>query len=429
VEGSAADLSDKLERALEAENLEGALYRYRLLFQLTGVENREQLGRLSRLALLRDMRRGPGWIAIGASGILARHGEEEALDRLLALAADRELFLNLRRGAVVELGKAGDPRAAETLLDVAADSTRPMVERLAAYDALLAVGDVAAVHPLALLVRKGAREDRVAALRILRHRNAPAKDALHLAMQDPDEEIRLMALEALAQRRDPEALRTLRELFGERPALEIPMTEMSGADGAEPEPVVDLQALGRRLRLARALLEAGDAGPGGFVAAAIRHPNLPYNRGTLAAEVARVDRLTGNVLLGEVLESGTIDERIEAAGALLQGGQRDVALAAIEQAYNEAVTGEWEPMRILALGKLAGAGGVPASGLALLRRAAAEDDVDLVRIHAAHALAGHGEDRGLTILRGILETAERTHAQKAAEALLELAQDGKPERR
>ena len=164
---SIAELRSKLDRALKAGNLEGAVYRYRILHHATGQEDAALLGEIGRQVLVRDVRAGRGWLAVNAARVLAVGGDADALELLLRFAGGTEQQVNLRVGALKALGEVGGESASQVARQVADDDERRMLERLTALDALLAMRDFSAVQSLSLVLRHGEQRDRIRALQML----------------------------------------------------------------------------------------------------------------------------------------------------------------------------------------------------------------------------------------------------------------------
>ncbi|TDI14168.1 MAG: hypothetical protein E2P04_01335, partial [Acidobacteria bacterium] len=299
---SIAELRSKLDRALAAGNLEGAVYRYRILHQATGQEDAALLGEIGRQLLLRDIRAGRGWLAVDSAKVLALGGEADALELLLRFAGGTEQQTNLRLGALKALGEVGGESAAQVARQVADDDQRSMWERLTALDALLAMRDSSAVQSLSLVLRHGEQGHRIQALQILRDRSAPATDLLRWAARDEDPEIQLLALEGLLKLHDREAAMTLGDMLGEGEVV-IPTVSPGSMPPEEGEsaPLHGYRQLNRDLRIALALLPQGHAAAMKFVAAAAVHADYPYNQGLLAAALVRVSPLRGEQLLRELV--------------------------------------------------------------------------------------------------------------------------------
>jgi len=417
---SIAELTSKLDRALQAGNMEGAVYRYRALRQATGQENGAFLGQIGRLVLLRDLRAGRGWLAVNAARTLALGGDEEALQLLLRFAGGVEQQANLRVGALKALGEVGGESAARMARQVADDDDRAMMERLTALDALLAMREFSAVQSLSLVLRSAERKHRIRALQILRDRSAPATDLLRWAARDEDPEINLLALEGLLKLRDTEAAQTLSDLLGDGKVVILPVYPSSTQpEEGKSAPLHNYSQFNPALRMARALLPMRDPKAMAFVAEAALHPDVPYNQAPLAAELVLVSPVRGEEILQELMAKGSPSERLDAAAALGNRGHAAEAVPVLAEVYRASETNAERAVRLHAIIALAEIGTVQA--LALVRGAALQDPSDIVRQRAAHELALAGDSVGLQVLRGLLETADRLLQQSTAVALVEVA--------
>ena len=424
---SAEQLRGRLERSLEAGNVENTLYYYRSLYHITGVENAPLLGKVAEIVLEREARHGVSWIRIEAASFLARRGDAEAVKVLEGQAVDLDVAPTLRHGAVVALGDSGQKDALDTLKIVMEDLNRPASERLAAMDAILALGDVSAVHYLAMVVRDGERAHRGRALRILGDRRAPALDSLRRAAADEDPDIRLLALRALGLRADPWALETLRAEFGDDPEVVIPSEPLDPAEAlalsegaTDWAEAIDFHEVNRLHLIGEILLENDDPRPVAYFHQLIDEPNVPFDRAELADAIAGVDRELGLKLLRNVLEGSGLGERVSAAKLLAELGEVHGLAEVVSKVYGAAgFENAAEPLRMYAIAALvdfADLAAAPTLSQAL------EDPSGIVRIQAAHGLAKLGDLAGLHLLRKMLDGSDRVNAVKAAEALVEIAE-------
>lgn len=415
-----AALTSKLDRALQAGNLEGAVYRYGALQRATGQEDAALLGRIGRLVLQRDLRSGRGWLAVNAARVLALGGDAEGLQLLLRFAGGTEEPVNLRLGVLKALGEVGGDSAAQMVRLVADDAERPMMERLVALDALLAMHEYSAVQSLSLVLRSAERQHRLQALQILRDHSAPATDLLNWAARDEDPEIQLLAQEGLLKLLDPEAARTLSDWLGDGKVV-IPAVYPGSSQPEEGKsaPLHNYVQLNRDLRIARALLPVRDPEAMEFVAEAALHPDFPYNKAPLAAELALVSPVRGEKILRQLMVTGSPSERLDAAATLGQRGHAAEAVLVLAQVYRSSQSSAQRSVRLHAIIALAEMGTVPA--LALLREAAQQDPFELVRQRAAQELAMAADSLGLQVLRELLDTADALLQQSTAVALVEVA--------
>ncbi len=417
---SIAELRSKLDRALKAGNLEGAMYRYRVLRQATGQEDAALLGEIGRRVLLRDLRAGRGWLAVNAAKVLALGGDAQALELLLRFAGGTEQQANLRLGALKALGEVGGESAAQVARQVADDEGRSMMERLTALDALLALRDFSAVQSLGLVLRHAERGHRIQALEILRDRSAPATDLLRWAARDEDPEIQLLALEGLLKLRDREAAKTLSDMLGDGEVVIPPVYpgSMQPEDG-KSAPLHSFRQLNRDQRIALALLPQGHSVAIKFIAAAAVHADYPYNQGLLAARLARVSPVRGEQILRELTVNGSWLERLAAAAALAQRGHAAEALPVLVELYRASAGNDNDSIRLRVIIALAEIGSAEAR--LLLRDAAQTDPFDLARQRAGRELALAGDPLGLQVLRELLENADRLLGQSTAVVLVEVA--------
>ena len=418
-----AELRSKLDRALKAGNLEGAMYRYRVLHQATGQEDAALLGEIGQQVLLRDLRAGRGWLAVNAARVLAVGGDAEALELLLRFAGGTEQQVNLRLGALKALAEVGDESAAPVARQVADDEERRMMERVTALDVLLALGDFSAVQSLGLVLRSAdEKQYRIQALEILRDRSAPATDLLRWAARAEDPEIQLLALEGLLKRRDREAAKTLSDMLGDGEVVIPAIWGSVQPEEGKTAPRHSYRQLNRDLRIARALLPQGHSEAMKFIAAAAVHPDFPYNQGRVAGQLALVSPVRGEQLLRELMVVGSFSERLAAAEALAERGHVAEALPVLMEIYRTGEGTPRETARVRAIIALAEIGTVEARGL--VRQAAQMDPADLVRQRAGRELALRGDPLGLQVLREMLETADRLLGHSTAVALVEVARQG-----
>lgn len=174
--------------------------------------------------------------------ILGCIGDPRGFDTILAFTRDEDLFV--RHEAIWALGKLRDARAVDFLIDSVLSDRSPGSE----HNALAAMREVA-VPRLLEIARTGSVEARRHAVFALGgSTNEEAVDLLSTALGDPDEQIRLSAVSALAQTGEDHAgkmgQRCL-ELISTRPNDQAE----SVRDSAEFN-VIDLRKTLERLRYA-----------------------------------------------------------------------------------------------------------------------------------------------------------------------------------
>ncbi|RMF82918.1 MAG: HEAT repeat domain-containing protein [Chloroflexi bacterium] len=136
-----------------------------------------------------------------------------AINPLSKLAIDPTKAAQVRRCAVEALGKLGHNRAVDVLLQALDDLDAEV--RQVVPPALAAVGDLRAVEPLMRVAHFDNDVNvRRQAIRYLGTFGDPyVIDTLTETLSDPDEMIRVAAVNALADLRDPSTLATLIEMF------------------------------------------------------------------------------------------------------------------------------------------------------------------------------------------------------------------------
>jgi HEAT repeat protein len=431
VDESPATLSKRLDEALAAGNFENSLYAYRSLVYATGAEDPARLGQVARLALVADMRTGKNWIRLGAAEALARRGDTEALALLRHDAGDTKVPPAFRLRAIQVLGEVGDKGAIATLGPLPFDTARPATERLAATDALLALGEVESAQYLVGVLSGPRGPDRLRAAEILADRKVAVADALRRASKiEGDGDLHIACLRGLALQKDNDALATLRREFGEDSNLVIPTVELgvpptvpggespTPTEAPEPTKRMDFREVMLRLKLAGALLDAGDPLPVQYVANVIRDGNTPGDHGKLAARVAKFDPALGLDLLRRALSGGDPDSQASAAAELVRLGHPEGVVEALSIGYrttlseDESASGPRQrPIEALARMRLPSA--------APILREALGDPETLIRITAASGLASLGEADGVAELRRVLDAGQPVDALRAAEMLLD----------
>lgn len=421
-------LSRRLDEAIAGGNFENALYAYRSLVYVTGKEDVSRLAAVARLSLVQDMRTGRNWIRSGAAEVLARRGDAEAVELLRRDAAGTEVAPPFRIRAIEVLGEIADAASAEALRPIPYDDRRLAAERLAAADALLALGDVSGVRYLVSSLGGPKSPERLHAAAILADRKVAAADALRQAsLVEGDDNLRIAALRALALQGDEDAKRALRKEFGDDPSVVIPVlvppAKQSGAAGEElPQAEregeqLDLRLVGRRFTIGNALFDVGDPTPVSFFENLVRDGRSPGDYGRMAGRIAGFDAARGIALLGEVLAKGDTDSKATAAEELARLGKRDGLVSALAAEYAKALaedpTASGARLRLVEV--LAGMR-LPEAAPALSQ--ALQDAEAVVRIAAAKGLADLGDSAGVAELRRFLDGGNRVDALKAAEALM-----------
>jgi len=421
-------LSARVIAAVDAGNLENALYAYRSLVHVSGREDAALLGRVARLLLDRDMRTGKGWLRISATEFFAREGDAEAVRALRAVLDDEEEFhSNHRVRAMKVLAEIGDKEIVPRLQRMAYDDERTFAERFAAAAALLDLGDVSGALFLTRSLTAPVATQRLQAARLLGDKRVPVADQLRRVAREADEDLRFLVLRALALQGDAEGIAALKEEFGEDPELVITKQERSpeepGAGGSTGF-YVDAQSAERLHRIGQVLLELGDPTPVEFFTALVRHPDAQMDRGKLAADVLPVDPERGEELLLEALASPVVHDRVSAAEVLAELGRTEGLVAVLRDAYRETREADQIALRLRSVRVLIEAR-LPGSEEVLLETL--DDPSEMIRLEAAAALAVAGHQTGLRELRKFVDGHQRINALKAAEALTRAAGVAGPE--
>jgi HEAT repeat protein len=414
-------LAERLDRAIAARNLETALYAYSSLYHVTGVEDGTRLAALARLVLDEEMRRGAGWLRISAAEVLARRGDEAAVEVLRAAIDDDDLDPSHRSQAIRVLAELEKRDVIPALQKLVEERSPSADERFAAADALLAFGDLGGVPFLVRALHGGDPAEKSRAIAIVSNRRVHVLEPLREAARGEDAALALEAQCALARLGDEQARAALREVLGENPSADVPVVIAEPQEG-ETEPVEYLIYidLNRRVLAADVLVEAGDRRAVDFYVDVIRNSQADanYNAVALAQAIEKVDPDLGLRLYEEIFRrrpAGYI--QVYAARELAGRGRADGAAEMLAGLYEQSLGPEGdEALRILVLRTLADAR-IP-GGEAILRRALAGDPSDIHRIEAARGLAAAGDAAALHALRGFLESVNRLDAIQAAAALL-----------
>jgi len=415
-------LSARVIAAVDAGNLENALYAYRSLVHVSGREDAALLGRVARLLLDRDMRTGKGWLRISAIEFFAREGDAEAVRALRAVLDDEEEFhSNHRVRAIRVLAEIGDKEIVPRMQRMAYDDERPFAERLAAAAALLDLGDVSGTLFLTRSLTATVVTQRLQAARLLGDKRVPVADQLRRVARAADGELRFLVLRALALQGDAEGIAALKEEFGEDPEFVITKRELSPeerAAGGSARVYVDAESAERLHQIGQVLLEVGDPTPVNYFTELVRNPDAQMDRGRVAANVLPVDPERGKELLLEALASPMVQDRVSAAEGLAKLGRTEGLVAVLRDAYRVAREADQIALRLRSVRVLIEAR-LPGSEELLLETL--DDSSQLIRLEAAAALAVAGNQIGLRELREFVDGHHRINALKAAEALTKAA--------
>jgi serine/threonine-protein kinase len=135
------------------------------------------------------------WVRSRASDALARIGGPRVVDAVLDLIKDKDE--NIRRAAIEILNTCRDKRAVDRLIEATRDKDWWVSERAA--DALAEIGDSKALPALLEMIDKNNRSLPVAIAAVGKLGNHKMLDKLLPYLQRPEKEVRIAAINAVAQ--------------------------------------------------------------------------------------------------------------------------------------------------------------------------------------------------------------------------------------
>jgi HEAT repeat protein/tRNA A-37 threonylcarbamoyl transferase component Bud32 len=135
------------------------------------------------------------WVRSRASDALARIGGPRVVNAVLELIKDKDE--NIRRAAIEILNTCRDKRAVDQLIEATRDSDWWVSERAA--DALAEIGDAKALPALLEMMAKNNRSLPVAIAAVGKLGNFKVLDRVLPFLQRPEKEIRIAAINAVAQ--------------------------------------------------------------------------------------------------------------------------------------------------------------------------------------------------------------------------------------